>query len=104
MDTDNLSRNTYEAVLKEAEKFHNNLMLHFGGIAGQCKTEDEFLTATEIRIKNWLEDKNTEKPLSEIFYDNPPERADFIEVLKRIRNNIIKVRRIPLKEREFPML
>lgn len=104
MDTDNLSTNTYNAVIKEAEKFHRNLMLHFGGLAGESKTEEEFLTAAETSIKNWLEDWKTDDVVQTIFYENPPDTTEFINVLKTIRDNIVQVRRIPLKKREFPNL
>jgi hypothetical protein len=43
MDTDDLSNETYEAVIIEAERFHHNLTLHFGLLAGQCDTEEECL-------------------------------------------------------------
>ena len=38
MDTDDLSSETYEAMILEAERFHHNLTLHFGMLAGQCDT------------------------------------------------------------------
>ncbi len=43
MDTDDLSNETYEAVIIEAERFHHNLTLHFGVLAGQCDTEENSL-------------------------------------------------------------
>jgi hypothetical protein len=43
MDTDDLSNETYEAVIIEAERFHHNLTLHFGVLAGQCDTEEKSL-------------------------------------------------------------
>jgi len=37
MDTDDLSNETYEAVIIEAEQFHHNLTLHFGVLAGSMR-------------------------------------------------------------------
>ena len=36
MDTDELSNEAYTAVLVEAERFHHNLTIHFGVLAGDC--------------------------------------------------------------------
>ena len=36
MDTDELSNEAYTAVLIEAERFHHNLTIHFGVLAGDC--------------------------------------------------------------------
>jgi len=36
MDTAELSNEAYTAVLVEAERFHHNLTIHFGVLAGDC--------------------------------------------------------------------
>ncbi|MCH8569067.1 MAG: hypothetical protein LAT67_12410 [Balneolales bacterium] len=43
MDTDELSKEAYQAVIIEAEKFHQDLTLQFGLLASLCKDEEEYL-------------------------------------------------------------
>ncbi len=51
MDTDDLSNETHEGILIEAERFHHNLTLHFGLIASDCDTEEAYLDAAEKLVK-----------------------------------------------------
>ena len=53
MDTDDLSRETYQAILIEAEKFNHDLTLRFGVLAGQCKDENEYIDKS-IKVINYL--------------------------------------------------
>ena len=43
MDTDDLSREAYRAIISEAEKFNHDLTLQFGLQSGDCKDEQEFI-------------------------------------------------------------
>jgi hypothetical protein len=43
MDTDDLSRDSYEGILIEAEKLVHDLTLQFGVLSGDCKNETENL-------------------------------------------------------------
>ena len=43
MDTDDLSKESYNAILGEAESFHHDLTLQFGLLSYECSNEDEFL-------------------------------------------------------------
>lgn len=43
MDTDNLSREAYCAIIAEAEKFNHDLTLQFGLLSGNCNDEQEFI-------------------------------------------------------------
>ena len=101
MDTDDLSRNTYNAIIIEAEKFHHDLTLQFGILSGGIGTEDEYLTVAESMIKNWIKNKRLDDVIDDIFHDNQPNKADFKKCLDKILSNINNVRQIPLKERKF---
>ncbi|MEA3448876.1 MAG: hypothetical protein U9Q98_10615 [Bacteroidota bacterium] len=54
MDTDNLSNETYRAVIIEAEKFTHDLTIRFGVLASSCKNEKEYLEMSEELIKEML--------------------------------------------------
>ena len=47
MDTDDLSRESYEGILIEAEKLTHDLTLQFGALSGDCKNESENLDKAE---------------------------------------------------------
>jgi hypothetical protein len=47
MDTDDLSRESYEGVLVEAEKLTHDLTLQFEVLSGDCKKETEYLDKAE---------------------------------------------------------
>ncbi len=52
MNTDDLSREAYKAVMIEAEKFDHDLTLRFGVLASQCDNEDEYLQECRCRFRN----------------------------------------------------
>ena len=101
MDTDDLSENAYQAVLIEAEMLHHDLTLQFGVLAGRCKTEDDYLKASKSRIISWLGESKTDVLMSQIFFDDPPAKIDFIKCLERILKNIDEVSQIPPEKREW---
>ncbi len=43
MDTNDLSRETHNAIIDTAEIFHHDLMLQFGVLADHCNTDNEYL-------------------------------------------------------------
>ncbi|MCZ4319036.1 hypothetical protein O4H26_08545 [Aequorivita viscosa] len=43
MDTDDLSRSTYNGIIIEEEKSNNDLRLQFGVLASICKNDDDYL-------------------------------------------------------------
>lgn len=100
MDTDDLSQETYKAVIIEAEKFNHDLTLEFGVLSYQCNNEEEYLSAAKEMILDWKADLNV--AIMDIFYDdNPPSRKAFKEVLLKIESNIMEVEKIPYKNRKF---
>ncbi len=99
MDTDNLSNETYEAILTEAENFDSDLTLQFGVLSNSCKDEYEYIEkATKLinKIK-----KLGEEGLSDIFSGSIPEIDELHETLDQILDNIEKVNKIPFSKRHF---
>ena len=101
MDTDDLSNETYEAVILTAERFNHDLTLSFGCLASVCKNDDDYLRNAEQLINDWLEDEYFDDLMDDIFFGNPPKREDFVKTISDILLNINKVRQIPVKERTF---
>lgn len=99
MDTDNLSKETYEAVLGTAEKFHHDLTLQFGLLSSYCDNDDEFLDESEALIKDWLELNDLQYVAEDIFFEDPP--TEFRNILINILGNIANARRIPIEKRIF---
>lgn len=93
MDTDELSREAYEAVIIEAEKFHHDLTLQFGLSSYECDNEQGYLDQAVKLIKELK--KIRRHDLEEIFFDEIPEMADFQLALNNILNNIERVNQIP---------
>jgi hypothetical protein len=99
MDTDDLSRETYQAIFIEAEKFNHDLTLRFGVLAGQCKDEHEYIDKS-IKTINYLR-KADKEFLSDIFFGDIPDLKALNSVLDKISNNISKVQAIPIDKRHF---
>ena len=90
MDTDDLSINTYNAVIVEAERFHHDLTLQFGLLASRANSDDEYLDRAEEMISHWKTNWEISELMVEVFYDNPPAIEDFEACLVRIVGNIEK--------------
>ena len=101
MDTDNLSNETYEAVILTAERFNHDLTLRFGCLSYECDGEEEYLLKAEQLIKRYLEEKNKERLMDDIFFGNPPDEEGFQNALLDILHNIEEVRKIPINNRHF---
>jgi len=101
MDTDDLSNETYKAVIITAEKFNHDLTLQFGCLAMECADDNEYLLEAEQFINGCLKTDNMDILMDYIFFGNPPLKKDFINTLSKIKNNINKVREIPIEKRTF---
>ena len=99
MDTDDLSRETYRAIIIEAEKFNHDLTLRFGVLAEQCKDEHKYIE-NSIKLIDYLR-KVDKKKLSDIFFGDVPDLKALNLTLNRISNNIDKVKKIPIDKRHF---
>lgn len=100
MDTDDLSREAYKAVILEAEKFDHDLTIHFGVLASQCDDESEYLKEClkligEIRT---LDPADLEE---EVFFGVMPDVAKLNLALDKIEKNIEKVNRLPISKRTY---
>ncbi|MEJ7646193.1 MAG: hypothetical protein WKF87_16475 [Chryseolinea sp.] len=86
MDTDELSRETYRAILTEAEKFNHDLTLQFGLLSGDCKDEEEFIEkSTELIRELKIADP---EDLDDIFFGNVPNVKTLYKTLDKILNNV----------------
>lgn len=103
MDTNDLSRETHTAIFDTAERFHHDLTLQFGVLAGDCKTDNEYLDESESMIKEWLTDWDLEEAIMDIFFDNPPSKKDFKKILDSLLINIENVRKTPIEKRKFDL-
>jgi hypothetical protein len=95
MDTDDLSEETYNGIIREAEKFHHDLTLQFGLLSSECSTENEYLEHAIELIKEFKTYKT--KDLVDIFYDRPPDLKSFKQILRIIENNIYKIKEVKKK-------
>lgn len=99
MDTDELSEQTYKAIIIEAELFNHDLTLQFGVLSSSCKDEDDYIKKSLDLIE---EMKTYDKiDLDDMFFGNPPEMKAFQFTLNKIEGNIKKVKRIPLHKRTY---
>jgi hypothetical protein len=99
MDTDELSKEAYKAIMIESERFNHDLTLQFGLLSEECKDETVFLKSS---LKLILElQQMDEDDLSDIFFDDIPDIKIFKKVLDKIKKNILKVQEIPIKDRHF---
>ena len=99
MDTDDLSKETYKAIIIEAEKFHHDLTLRFGLLSYQCKDESEFIDKS-VRLISVLQNADSAY-LGDIFFGVVPDKFKLAKTLDKIANNIVQVRLIPIDKRHF---
>jgi hypothetical protein len=99
MDTDDLSREAYEGIIIEAEKLSHDLTLHYGLLSGNCKNEAEYIEKAEKLTKGIM--KFEEYKLVDVFWGNPPEYNSLVLTLKKILENIEKIKSIPIEKRHF---
>ncbi len=103
MDTNDLSRETYNAIVYTAEYFHHDLTLQFGVLASDCDTDDEFLDKSELLIKEWQTIWESDEIIVDIFFDDLPSIKDFSKIIDKILLNIESVRKIPIEKRIFDL-
>jgi len=99
MDTDELSEETYQATLVEAEKFDHTITLHFGLLSYDCEDEKQFIEAVEQLLRGYKEAEAWE--LEDAFYGEPPDMDGLRKTADKILNNLEKVKQIPLEKRHF---
>jgi hypothetical protein len=97
MDTDDLSEETYQAIILEAERFNHDLTLQFGLLSYKCQDENEYLEKSIILMGKMK--KLDEMDLEDMFFGNPPRMDQFHQVLDTILVNIEDVKKIPIEQR-----
>ena len=99
MDTDDLSKEAYNAIIIEAENFNHDLTLQFGLLSYECLDENQFLEKSVRKITELKKIKLGD--LDEIFYDKIPDIKEFKNTLDKILNNIAELDKVPLEKRKF---
>ncbi len=99
MDTDELSSETYNAIIIEAEKFNHGLTLQLGVLASSCENEKEYLHEAKKLIKEIK--KLGKYSLSDIFFDTIPSKKSLVLSLNKILANISEVEKIPEDKRHY---
>lgn len=100
MDTDELSEETYKAVIVAAEKINHNLTLQFGLLASHCINDDDYLQKAKQLIIKWRID--LPDSINEIFFDvKKPRISTFESVLSEIHSGIDQVLSIPVNKHKF---
>ena len=99
MDTDSLSKEAYCGIIVEAERFTHDLTLHYGLLSYECKNEAEYLDKAQKLTEGLMQVEDWE--LEDLFWGNPPNREKLNITLKKISENIEKVRAIPMEKREL---
>lgn len=103
MDTNDLSRDTHMAIIETSDRFHHDLTLRFGVLAGNCDTDDMFLEKSEKMIERWLTNWDLDELIMDIFFDYPPRKKEFKNILDNLLTNIDTVRKIPVEHRKFDL-
>ena len=99
MDTDDLSNETYKAVIIEAEKFNHDLTLQFGVLASSCKNEKEYLMYAKELVQEIKE--LDEFDLEDMFFGKIPDISHLHKCLQQIELNIAEVESIPKEKRHY---
>ena len=99
MDTDDLSREAYQGIIIEAEKFTHDLTLRYGVLSGYCKNETEYLDKAQQLTREIRQADDWQ--LDDLFFGNPPDKEQLDMTCKKILANIEKVKSIPIEKRKF---
>jgi hypothetical protein len=99
MDTDELSREAYKAVIIEAEKFNHDLTLQFGVLASECEDENEYLQKSRELIEEIRALESAD--LEDLFFGVMPDITKLNLALDKIIKNIEKVERLPVSKRKY---
>ena len=100
MDTNDLSREVYNAIIEEAEKLNRDLSLEFSLLFNSCENEEAYLLAAKELIDEWK--ANLGAAFLDIFYgDILPEQSSFEETILKIESNILEVEKIPFENRKY---
>ena len=99
MDTDDLSQETYKAIIIEAERFNHDLTLRFGLLARDSANEENYLNKS-LRLIEKLK-KARKVQLENIFFGSVPDTVQLTKTLDKIVENIEEVKKIPIEKRHL---
>jgi hypothetical protein len=99
MDTDDLSKDAFEAIIIEAEKFSHDLTLHFGVLSSRCQDESEYIERSRKLAENILVLDDYE--IEDLFFGNSPPRKQLEISLMKIISNIEELNSIPINKRHY---
>ncbi|HLT74022.1 MAG TPA: hypothetical protein VKZ68_03025 [Ohtaekwangia sp.] len=91
IDTGDLTKKTYDAIIVAAERFNHDLTLAFGMLSYECDDEKMFIRESEKLARQMLE--YDEYDIDDLFFGNPPPHADFIKAVEKILANIAKLKK-----------
>ncbi len=89
IDTSDLTVETSEAIMIEAERFNHDLTLQFGLLSYECDDEKDFILKSKELIAEMLRYNNA--VIDDMFFGNPPKTKDFHQTLHKILSNISKL-------------
>ena len=99
MDTDDLSREAYKAIIIEAEKLSHDLTLHFGVLSSRCQDESEYIERSRRLAEKILVLDDYE--IEDLFFGNSPPRKQLEISLMKIIRNIEELNQIPINKRHY---
>ena len=99
MDTDDLSREAYDAIIIEAEKLTHDLTLHFGVLSSSCEDESEYLEKSRQLAEEIMQMDDFK--LKDLLFGNIPDKDKLNATLRKIINNIEEVYKIPIDKRDY---
>lgn len=99
MDIGDLSKETYKAIIEEAERLNPNITLQFELMSDGCSNEDDFIDKS-LKLIGIMKDFDNDD-LDDLFIGNPPRKRYFHKALEKIVGNIDEVKKIPFRKRSF---
>lgn len=92
IDVSDLTDTTYDAIITESDRFDDNLTLQFGLLSYECEDETDFIKKSEKLIRKML--KYNVGTIDDIFFGEPPSKAEFHRILHKLLSNIEKLKKI----------
>jgi hypothetical protein len=99
MDTDDLSREAYKAIIIETERFSHDLTLQFGVLSYRCQDESEYIERSRKLAEKILVLEDYE--IEDLFFGNSPPREQLEISLMKIIRNIEELNQIPINKRHY---
>jgi hypothetical protein len=98
-DTFDLSNKAYKSIIIEAERFDHNLTLYYGMISGECEDEIEYLRKVK-RFNHEVSNMDVEH-LNDLFFGEPFNKKKLYATIKKVNDNLDKIRQIPKDKRHY---